>query len=135
MNKFARNAFVGLFLLGASLSCSKSEDPAPTVGCEVTFKGIKVSLLDLICGTSLGYPSVNATNLPAEQELGLINGDAALQSISFVTSGDPDSYYSSTFSSSPPSITVSGKTWTFSGTLTNSTGDSGAISGTCTCAN
>ena len=134
MKKLTKNVIVGLCLLGVSLSCSKSADPAPTVGCNVTFKGIKVTLLDLICGTSLGNPSVNATNLPQEQELGLINSDA-LKSISFVTSGDPDSYYSSTFVGTAPTITVSGMTWTFSGTLANSTGDPGAITGTCTCAN
>lgn len=126
--------FLMVIVILIGLSCSKSDDPASAKGCQVTFKSTNVSLPDLVCTEISGSPSASATNLPGEQELALVNG-ATIKNISFVVSGDPDSYYSSTFASTPPTITIDGKKWTFSGTLVNNLGDSGTISGTCTCSN
>ena len=119
-----------LFFLLLALSCSKDKEPAP-VGCSFTFKGSSFSLLSLGCD---GTFSVSAANDELSQELTLINSDT-LKSISLVVSPDPESYYSSILVSTPPTITIAGKIWTFSGTIVNGTGDSGAVSGSCTCAN
>jgi hypothetical protein len=127
--------FVGsMVFLAMAVACSKDEEPTPTVGCTVTFKGSTVALPDIVCEDFQGLPSVVATNLPGEQELILQKNDS-IQTISFVVSGDADSNYRSLFATTPPTVTISGKTWTFSGTLVNNTGDTGSITGTCTCSN
>lgn len=134
MNRIGRFFLGWVIVVAMAISCSKSEEPAPVVGCTVTFKGKPVTLPDLVCEEFQGVPSVTATNLPGEQELILQKSDA-IQSISFVISGDANSQYRSTFTTVEPTVTISGKTWTFNGTVANDVGDTGAISGTCTCPN
>lgn len=135
MNKVGKVSSVFLFLVMLGFSCSKTETPAPVVGCTVTFKGKQVQLPDISCDEfQPGSLTVSGTNLPNEQELTLIKSDA-IQAVNFVISADPDSFYSSTFSGSTPTITIAGKTWTFSGVIENGNGDSGSISGTCNCPN
>ena len=119
-----------LFFLVLAFSCSKDPEPAP-VGCSFTFKGASFSLSEIACDGTL---SVSAANAEVSQELTLINSDT-LKFISLVASPDPDSYYSSLLISTPPTITIAGKIWTFSGTVVNGSGDAGSLSGSCTCSN
>ena len=119
-----------LFFLVLAFSCSKDPEPAP-VGCSFTFKGASFSLSEIACDGTL---SVSAANAEVSQELTLMNSDI-LKFISLVASTDPDSYYSSLLISTPPTITIAGKIWTFSGTVVNGSGDAGSLSGSCTCSN
>lgn len=122
-----------LFLVLAVFACSKTSDPA-TTGCSFTFQGGSYSLPTATCDVFNGTPSATATNSTQTQEISLL-AETGNHRISFVKSvADLNSYYSSALAS-PATITISGQTWTFSGTLENGNGDSGNISGKCTCPN
>ncbi len=135
-----------LFLMAAALGCSKSDDATPaastTGGCTVSFKGTTHTFASAICvdGTVAGQPSVD----------GLTATDATASKV-FIIARDSDDPASNSLSlsldltgtgtyvvaegiTSQPTITRSGKSWTFSGTASNGT-DSGALSGNCTCSN
>lgn len=126
---------IWLVLVMIGFSCGSSSAPAPVKGCTVVFKGKAVNLPNITCDEfKPGEFSVASTNEPLEQEVNLVKSDT-LQTIVFFVSLDPGSRYSSTFSNSPSTVTISGKTWTFNGVVENGSGDSGSISGTCNCPN
>ncbi|MDZ4714901.1 MAG: hypothetical protein SH819_05470 [Cytophagales bacterium] len=135
MNSIGKISSVLVILVVLGVSCSKTATVTPTKGCNITFKGKPLNLPDVSCDEfQPGEFSVTATNAPGEQELTLLK-NSSRQTINFVLSGDPSSFYSTTFSATPPTVTVSGLVWTFSGAVENGSGDSGSISGTCTCPN
>lgn len=133
-----RFAFGAILVLLLGTQCSKDDDAAsttPTGGCSFTFKGTAYTLAISVCDFSPGGNLNSATNLTANQLLSLNEGSGATDGIvlsldALGTSPDP---YSSFNSGGSHSISISGSKWTFSGTLVNDNGDSGAISGTCTC--
>lgn len=133
MKKVGWTVSTWLVLVVIGFSCGSSVAPAPVKGCTVVFKGKAVNLPNITCDEfQPGELSVTGTNVPEEQEINLVKSDS-VQTINFFVSLDPGSRYSSTFSNSPSTITISGKTWTFSGVVENGSGDSGNISGTCNC--
>jgi hypothetical protein len=129
---------INLFSLAlvALVACSKSSDPAPaaTVGCTITFKGTSYPVNTATCttvgaeqylvGTNVGVATAPRVSLGKDTGVG--------DYITFFIDGsDPNTLYNSV---AAPTVTISGKTWTFSGTLENlGTADTGTISGTCTC--
>ncbi|MBL7850052.1 MAG: hypothetical protein JNN04_04060 [Cyclobacteriaceae bacterium] len=135
-----------LFLMAAALGCSKSDDstPAPNAsgGCTVSFKGTTYSFTSAICvdGSLSGQPTIDgltATDATATKAF-IIARDSAdptsnSVSLNLNVSGS-DVYVAAEGITSQPTITRSGKNWTFSGTASNGT-DSGPISGSCTCSN
>lgn len=134
MRKGRLYATGSLVLLLLIFSCSKKSDPVPTTGCNFTFQGAGYILPTITCGEFNGVQSVTATNATETQEITLLS-ETGNQRISFAKSvTDLTSYYSSGFGA-PPTITISGQTWTFSGIIENTNGDSGTISGKCTCTN
>lgn len=123
-----------LFLLLSIFSCSKKSDPVATTGCIFTFQGASYTLPTITCGVFNGVQSVTATNTTQSQEIDLLS-ETGNQRITFIKLvSDLNSYYSSGLAT-PPTITISGLTWTFSGMVENTNGDSGTISGKCTCTN
>ena len=116
------------------VNCSKSTDPASSAAnCTFTFKGTTYSMAGPVCITLGTDQELNAGNGTSGQVLGL-NKSGSSNEINFSTNAsDLNALYDSNLAGINPTITVSGKVWTFSGTLENSNGDSGTISGTCTC--
>ncbi len=118
------------------LAACKSSDPAP-VACKITFKGKNYGLSLATCETDATEQYMNGAdaNPNPSQTLTIIKStNAAIDQIEFIGSvSDLDTYYSTIKNASTPTITISGKTWTFSGTVENTIGDKGEISGTCTC--
>lgn len=126
----------------ALVACSKSSDPAatPSAGCTVTFKGTSYPLNTATCSTIGAEQFLTGLNLgvATSPTLSLGKGTGVGDYITFFTnSSDVNTLYSSVGLVTAPTITItnSGKTWTFSGTLENSvnSSDSGTITGTCTC--
>jgi hypothetical protein len=128
-----------LLAIVALMACSKSSDPtvpAAAVGCTITFKGTSYPLNTATCTTNGAEQYLVGTNVGVATaprvSLGKDTGVGDYITF-FVDGSDVNTLYNSV---AAPTITISGKTWTFSGTLENlGTADTGAISGTCTCAN
>ena len=120
-------------------ACSKS-NPTPaaaTGGCTVSFKGSSIKLATAICVSVLGVEGLTAIEGGTSNVGLVIARDASYPSGSSVTFTDSsnDTYSASEGVTSIPTITVSGKSWTFSGSAMNGAGDTQSISGTCTCTN
>lgn len=131
-------AYLSIVILMLAFSCSKSSDPSANAGagCTFTFKGTSYTMANSVCGTASGTQTVaavsnnQALNLYKYGAIGAA-GDQILFTLNMKTG---ESY--SSLGSTPSTITVSGKTWTFSGTLENDDdGTTGQISGKCTCSN
>lgn len=137
MKKRSVRYLIGILaILLVSVQCSKKEDPAPaTPGCSFTFKGTSYSMQISICDDDAtnGGKINTAANLTATYGLTLTDGGAA-NGIVFTDVANLTSYTSFEAGGSH-TITISGTTWTFSGTLKNvdDNSNSGTISGTCTC--
>ncbi len=118
------------------IACSKSADPVAKA-CKFTFKGTSFTLTlatcEVVASENYMYGQDVADN--PTQTLTITKGtNVAVDQVEFVGNvSDLDTYYSTIKNASSPSITISGKAWTFSGTVENTIGDKGEISGTCTC--
>ena len=122
------------FLLLLVDGCKK-DDPVPP--CKFSFKGTAYNLAIATCEESSGEMYLygqDATSNPSRQ-LTIIKGTTtATDQLQFILiMSDLDTYYTTVNNASTPTITISGKTWTFSGTVENTSGDTGDITGTCTC--
>jgi hypothetical protein len=114
-------------------SCKKSEDPAASAGCTVTFKGTNYSLSTVACGTASGTQTLGGT--AANQLLNVYKGGVLGDQVTFTLNIKTGDSYSTIDSGITPTVTISGKTWTFSGTVENDDGIDAQISGKCTCMN
>lgn len=135
-NPSVRKYLVGILsILLVSVQCSKKEDPAPTPGCNFTFKGTSYTFQVSVCddNPTIGGQFNSGTNLTATYAL-LLTKDGSADGIVFTDVASLTAYGSSVTGGSH-TITISGNTWTFSGTLVSSIDNTitGAISGTCTC--
>ncbi len=122
-----------------SIQCSKSDSAStPAGGCTFTFKGTSYSLPISVCvaaGGINGEPTNTAANEAGTQTLVMAQGGGD-EFVSFaIIVSDPNSYYYSNLPGGTQTITISDKTWNFSGTLVNGLDetDTGTISGKCTC--
>lgn len=138
-----KTRILSLLVLALALGCSKSDDPAPgttTGGCNVSFKGTTYTFTVAICVDATGGSTVDglsATDGTASKSFIIARDTADPTSNSLSLSLDltgGNVYVAAEGITSQPSITRSGKSWTFNGTATNGT-DSGAITGNCTCTN
>ena len=126
---------MALFVAGYNKS-----DPTPaaaTSGCTVSFKGASIKLATAICTSLLDVEGLTAIE-GGTSDVGLVisrdTNDPSGSSVIFTDSSN-DTYVASEGATSIPTITVSGKSWTFSGSAMNGAGDTQSISGTCTCSN
>jgi hypothetical protein len=124
-------------ILALFLQCSKDTPaPAPATGCTFTFKGTSYNLQNSICSNDAGGKINAATNTIPSSLLTLYK-DGATDGIVFALdalNSNDDNVYNSFGTGGSYSITISGTTWTFSGTLISvNEMDSGTISGTCGC--
>jgi hypothetical protein len=119
-------------LLFVAVSCKK-DDPAVAGGCSFTFKGTSYSTSAAVCGTASGTQTVVGSG--TNQLLSVYKGGVIGDEIAFALNIKSGDTYSTIDSGITPTITVSGKTWTFSGTAENDDGVQGQISGRCTCTN
>lgn len=131
-----KTRILSLALIGALIACSTSDVVSPLVAavssgsCSVTFKSTSYSLPIVSCfssGTSEGASGTNANSQSVT--LSRDTSDPTQKSIIFIPTAGGGSYVSTP----TPTISVSGKVWTFSGAMMNGSGDTGNISGTCTC--
>lgn len=134
-----RSSFVKYFVVGIGLvlgtRCS-TESVVPQLGCSFTFKGSSYSLPISVCGDNdTAGGQVNSSTTVGAGELLVLTKGGATDGIVFTTHamGTTPIVYNSFNLSGTYTISISGTKWTFSGNLTNDTGDSGAISGSCTC--
>jgi hypothetical protein len=135
-----RLKFLSLALI-VLVGCSKSSDPAatPTAGCSVKLKGTTYALSTAACTTNGAEQYLAASNAgtATSPAVSLGKGVAVVGDyITFFTnSSDPNTLYTSIGALTAPSITISGKTWTFTAAVFNSNDptDIGTIEGTCTC--
>lgn len=123
-----------LVLLALLLSNCDESDPVTASSCSFTFKGSSVSLPNVVCGTPQpGVQTVSSSNTSGSQLLGLTKGNGVNAIVwTPVVSASATTYFADN-----ASITISGNTWSFSGTLenVNNGSDTGTISGKCTCKN
>lgn len=117
--------------LALGLQCSKKDDPAAAAatGCTFTFKGTSYTFDTATClETDPGEFGLGSNSSSATEILTLVGGTS--EGITFTGGGD---VYSD--SGGTATVSISGSTWTFNGTILNGDGDSQAISGKCTCSN
>ena len=119
--------------------CSKSADPvaAKAGGCKVKFDGKDYVLSEAVCS----YPNTNYT-LSADWYnrkagvpnilMGINTSEPEFASIYF-SDGAIEWTFDKFYGSPPPTITVSGKSWTFSASNLFQGLGTKSISGTCTC--
>jgi len=135
----SRTKFFALALI-VFASCSKSSDPAPAAspGCSVVLKGTTYALTSAVCTVTgaeqylVGDNTASPTTTP---RISMGKGTGVGDYLTFFTnSSDANTLYSS-IGLVAPTITISGKTWTFSAAVANLANplDTGTITGTCTC--
>jgi hypothetical protein len=137
-----KTKILSLLVIAFALGCSKDE-PAPaaaTVGCSVLFKGTTHTFTIAVCvdaglGSTIDGLSATETTATKAFVIARDTADPTANSLSLnLDLTGANLYIAADGITSQPTITRSGKSWTFSGTASNGT-DSGAISGTCTCSN
>lgn len=146
MNSKTLQKFSAIVLMAAvsmlSIQCSKSDSAStPAGGCTFTFKGTSYSLSASVCGTdaSSGLKTNGSVNSTGSQLLTLTEGSGGVGTgiVFAIVVSDPNTTYESfnTLAGGTSTITISDKTWNFSGTLVNAIDetDTGTISGKCTC--
>lgn len=129
---------VAISMLG--FQCSKSDSAGtPAGGCTFTFKGTSYSLSGSVCGTDAASGTMTnaASNIGGAQLLALYSGGTIGKQIVLsldINDLSGGSVYTSV-GGSTPSVSISGTTWNFSGTLINENDptNTGEISGKCTC--
>ncbi len=128
-------AYLSIIALMLLFSCKKSDDPASSAGggCSLTFKGSSYTLSAVACGTASGTQTLSGTG--SNQLVTLYKGGVIGDQVTFTLNIKTGDTYSTIDSGITPKITISGKTWTFSGTVENDDGIDAQISGTCTCMN
>jgi hypothetical protein len=137
--KLNQRILATMLLIGLLAACSKSSDPAASTNCSITFKGTKYEITDIavctVIGTAEGIGGgTGSTGVTINITRDTADPDS--NTVLFSTgTGSSNTYLSSDLVSTIPTITVSGKTWTYSGHATNSMGDEGDFTGTCTCKN
>jgi hypothetical protein len=122
-----------LILLILAIACG-SEEENSSMACSFSFDGINYVHDFATCGFSGATEILTSTNGAGTQLITIAKGGGIDDAIIFSPSvGSVPVYHSS----SPPTITISGKKWTFSGAMENvDTGAAaGDISGNCTCQN
>ncbi len=133
-----KNQFVVLLSIISILltDCGSDSPAAISEACKFTFKGISYSYTNALCSTVSGQQQLGGQNLDAKAFVALTYS-SNVKGIIFASDAlNPDitARGKATYTNlTNPSITISGKTWTFSGTLKNDLNDSGTISGTCNC--
>ena len=135
MKKLIKTLLFGI-VCTVLFNCGKSSSPIPVAGCKFTFKGTSYSYAAAICGPGSGGDTLGGVSTNGTELLSMIKGTVTFISLAFdALSGTPN-VYESAAAAVDPTITISGKTWTFSGTLVNTTtAESAEISGTCNCTN
>jgi hypothetical protein len=138
---FMKTRILSLTLLAAVIGCSKTPDPEPpVVGCNLTFNST-IYLLDVANCSSTGSQTLSGTSAALTASLvlnagGTVGGVVTPPSITFLPSAANninEIYYSN---KTAPTVTVNGKTWTFSGEMFLATPSAGwSIAGTCNCTN
>ena len=106
-------------IIAFALSCGKSSDPKAATGCNFTFKGKNYSIATAGCdkGTISAYNGTwLITMIPSDGSIGFDDGTSTTSTYVATTT-----------------LIKNGSTVSFNTTVTNNDGDSGVISGKCTC--
>lgn len=126
-----------LLIILVAIGCGK-DNATPSTSCSVTFKGTTYSLLPLTCTTigtteTLQAAGSDGSSLAITKDSDLPDGNTIIFDTDSGGGSLTTEYTVSVPLGNTPTISVSGNKWTFSGTAKNSSGDTGEISGSCTC--